>query len=177
MKILIIGVGHKLQTPKTGTDPCLVANRKDLLKRLVTTRVNERRIAFVGEEADFTDDVGTGSVETIAQQVAASQGGLSWKNIHISKTAENALGITEEQESRESKSLEMLDGVPVIKERHLPSDAIREEYMVWRATTEAREVNAANILILCGSIHAEEMAKRFLRDGHQVETDYLCQYS
>jgi hypothetical protein len=97
-------------------------------------------------------------------------------HIHISKVAENALGITEEQESRESKSQEMLDGVPTCKERHLPSDAIREEYMVWRTTTEARKVNAANILILCGSIHAEEMAKRFLRDGHQVETDYLCQY-
>jgi hypothetical protein len=177
MKILIIGVGHRVQEPKTGSDPCPVADRKDLLKRLVTKRVSEGRITFVGEETKFTDDAGTESIETIARQIAVSEGGLSWKNIHISKAAENALGISEEQESRGSISQEMHDGVVVYKERRLPSDAIREEYMVWRATTEAKKVNAANILILCGSIHAEEMAKRFLRDGHQVETDYLCQYA
>lgn len=177
MKILIIGVGHGFQQPKTGTDQCPVATRKDLLKRLIMKRVNERGIKFVGEEIGFTDEVGAESVETIAQQVAVSQAGVSWKNIHISKAAEKALGITEEQESRESKSLEMLDGVPAYKERRLPSDAIREEYMVWRATAGARKVDAENILILCGSLHAEEMAKRFRRDGHQVETDYLCQYT
>ena len=177
MKILIIGIGHGFEEPKTAADPYPVANGKNLLKRLVMTRLNERRIEFVGEEAGFTDDAGTKSVDTIARQIAVSQSGLSWKNIHITKVAENALGITKEQESRESRSLQILDGVPVIKECHLPSDAIREEYMVWRATTEARKVNAANILILCGSVHAEEMAKRFRRDGHQVETDYLCQYT
>jgi len=177
MKILIIGVGHGFQEPKTSSDLCPVAIRKDLLKRLVTERINERRIKFVGEETKFTDDVGTESVETIARQIAVSQGGLSWKNIHISKAAENALGITEEQDSRGRISQEMLDGVPAYKERRLPSDAVREEYMVWRATTEARKVDAENILILCGNLHAEEMAKRLRRDGHQVETDYLCQYA
>jgi hypothetical protein len=177
MKILIIGVGHRFQEPKMGSDPCLVANRKDLLKRLVTKRVSEGRIKFVGEETKFIDDAGTESIETIARQIVVSQGGLSWKNIHISKAAENALRITEEQASRESISQEMLDGVPAYKERRLPSDAIREEYMVWRATTEARKVNAENILILCGDLHTEEMAKRLRRDGHQVETDYLCQYT
>lgn len=85
MKILIIGVSHKFQKPKIGTDLGPVAIRKDLLKRLVTKRVDERRIKFVGEETRFTDDAGTESVETSARQIAVSQGGLSWKNIHISE--------------------------------------------------------------------------------------------
>jgi hypothetical protein len=53
-------------------------------------------------------------------------------------------------------------------------DYIREEYMLWRTLTTVNE--AASILVLCGSMHAENLGKLFQREEHEVTVDSLCNY-
>lgn len=56
----------------------------------------------------------------------------------------------------------------------VPSDDLREEYTTQRAFEGAG--NAESILLLCGSMHARELAKRFADAGNNVGVDFLHNY-
>jgi hypothetical protein len=172
MKVLIIGVGHKLQEAKGAKDSSLIRSWKDLFERLLKQRIDDADVAFIGEETRFIDDEGTDSIETTAKTIALDRG-LLWRNIDCTSSAKMALGIAKEQKAH--PSMEQLGVGFVFREKRVTSDAIREEYMVWRAQLDAANVDS--ILLICGNLHVEQLATRFRRDGLQVETDYFCNYA
>lgn len=173
MKIRIIGTAHKIQD--LAADDSLAA-RKKLLEKYVRHMIYDHtpKVEFIGEEARFTDDAGNHPCETIARKVAESEPGkVRWRNIDMPKAARDVLGITDEQKNRQRN--EMLDGELFFKETRVPSDAIREAFMVWRAIKEAGQVES--ILIICGNLHVAELAEILKAQGHEVATEYLHDYS
>jgi hypothetical protein len=69
------------------------------------------------------------------------------------------LGIENEQNNRPYEDAISDEGRVTRKYKRIPSDAIREDYMVRYAMTKAGE--AKSILILCGFNHGRELRDRF----------------
>jgi hypothetical protein len=93
----------------------------------------------------------------------------------MSVAARKELGIACEQISERFDPIFENNLVIGGKPKRVLSDYIREEYMAWRALTEAHD--SASILILCGLIHTENLSKAFQREGRQVTVDSLCNYA
>jgi hypothetical protein len=151
MRMLILGLDHAIQKiPGNFPNP-----RKDRYEGLVKQLVKNRTVEFIGEEA-------YPNWRTIAKRIAGSLNGVHWEAIEMSLEQRDALGITEDQNSRPSDNVRVL------------SDPIREAYMVWRAIMKAGAVQSS--MILCGRLHTEELGERFRKAGHDVRTDDLLKY-
>jgi hypothetical protein len=151
-------------------------------RTLLTELVKKHGVQFIGEEADP-------AVETVAAQLTASLTlPFPWKSIDMLEEARRAVGIYEEQMNRvevqmpgrvnthaaaDGFYLDLKNGSHRFAAR-VPSDAVREDYMVKRAIEYAGE--ARSIMVLCGNFHVEELAKRFNARGNEVETDAVCNY-
>jgi hypothetical protein len=160
--IYILGIDHEIQT----SDGKRTAEEKAEFEKLLRALVVEHHTEFIAEETYLDKD-------SIAKSVAKSLA-IPWEPIEMSLAAREALGITEEQ-LRERREVIMSGGMPIsIKHVRVPSDGIREEYMVWCALTKADE--AKNILVLCGFSHVDELRQRFEKAGHRITTDSLCRH-
>jgi hypothetical protein len=56
----------------------------------------------------------------------------------------------------------------------VPSDEVKQDYLFEQA--KERACNAVSILVLCGSLYVEELARRFKTHGDNSETDALYKY-
>lgn len=154
MKVRILAIGdHRIQViPSTFNDPQMGREQfRLLLQKLVT----DDRVDFIGEEIYRERS-------TFAEHVANSSG-ARWEPIEMSLKARDELGITEDQKNRP-------DGI----ETRVPSDGIREEFMVWKSLQKAGDVQ--NVLIICGRTHRDALARRFQEAGHEVEPDDVRNY-
>lgn len=150
--IYVLGIDHEIQTfcgKRTQEE-------KDKFKNLLEMLVREHSIQFVGEECN-PDKC------TIAKCLASSSN-IQWQPIEMSREAREALGIAEEQRNHR-QTFDDITCIPSPQKRVL-SDGIREEYMVWRTLTKAGDVQ--NILVLCGSLHAEELYNKFKKHSRNV---------
>lgn len=156
--IYILGLDHEIQTF------CSKRTQEDKFKNLLETLVRKHSIQFIGEEYPLDKC-------TIAKCLAKLLN-IPWEQIDMSEEMDEALGIAEEQKNR-PRRFDDIELVPYPEERVL-SDGIREEYMVWRTLTKAGDVQ--NILVLCGSLHAEELDNKFRKHDCNVMVDSLSKY-
>jgi len=161
MKVYILGIDHEIQV----ADGRRTQAEKGQFAKLLTEIFAQHRIEFIGEET-FSEKA----------SIARTFGGIAairWEPIEMSVDARKELGIADEQiYSRHEPQWEDNLIVASSGPKRVPSDYIREEYMVWRTLTKAE--GAASILILCGFMHAESLGKLFQREGHEVTVDTLC---
>lgn len=162
MKILIIGngVGHNVQLLRTQDDPLDEPKRKFeifLREQIAICGPN-----FIGEEALENE-------ETIAGKL-----GYPWANIDMPAAVRESAGIAEEQLHRprfpkflddEAKTQLTKDGYErdvgggwVDVEARVPSDTVREQYMVERIAQDG--ANATNVIVICGIAHSEVLREK-----------------
>lgn len=158
--IYILGLDHKIQV----FDGECTAEKKLEFGELLRRLMSERQFEFIGEES-FLEKC------TIARSVAGLLG-IRWELIEMSREARKALGIADEQ-YHQRQPFDDIQQKPS-EESRVPSDGIREEYMVWRTLQGA--ANAKNVLVLCGMLHVEELRRRFERAGSMVTVDSLRNY-
>ncbi|MGB7641880.1 MAG: hypothetical protein WBL82_11395, partial [Terriglobales bacterium] len=152
--------------------------RRKLLKAeykvLLSSRIAERKVDFIGEEAK----AGT---RTIAQLL-----GHRTENIDMPDAEREAQGIAEEQRNRpcvphyvgnDAKTELTAQGYQrnvgngwVQLEARIDSDKIREQYMFERVTQEIHD--AQSVIVICGIIHSVQLAAIFRRDSdNDVEVE------
>jgi hypothetical protein len=151
-------------------------------RNLLNQIIDQHQVRFICEEANPC-------LHYVGQEVSVSRGlPRDWKNIDMPEDVRKQFGIYEEQMNRAEeprlgkiKSYVGDDGYysDYKNDTHVfvprvPSDAIREEYMVERAIAEAGDANS--ILVLCGHLHAPEVANRFAQAGHTVSLEMLHNY-
>jgi hypothetical protein len=155
MEILILGLqDHRIQeAPRSFRDPLREQQRRQL-ELLLRRVVQSRKVDFIGEETYPARN-------TIAKQVAHCLG-FRWVAIEMSERARDELGIAEEQRTRPASP----------NESRVASDAIREEFMVWKTLKEA--VSAQSILVVCGLMHTHALAERFRKAGYEPDIQDLC---
>lgn len=170
MEIYILGIDHEIQTFDGRRSQEEKTAYAQLLKRLIP----ERGIKFVGEETKPSVVEETSPEKLPIAKAVAISFDIPWELIEMSKTARKELGIAEEQATMRNEPI--FEGGLVVGSKHVrvPSDGIREEYMVWRTLRKAEE--AQSILVLCGFLHADELCQRFEKQGCQVIVDSLCNY-
>jgi hypothetical protein len=156
VNIFILGIDHKV-TKEIGnfTQGAILRQRQEF-EKLLNRLVDKRKVEFIGEE-EYPER------PTIARRIAKSLTGVRCESIEMSKQERHARGIQEEQNNR-----------PRCPETRVPSDEIREKFMVQRTIALARD--AHSVLILCGRLHTESLANKFLKAGHHVETGDLGNY-
>jgi hypothetical protein len=178
MKVFVLGVDHELQRTDGLRSPAMKQQYRDLLNRII----DEHHVQFLCEEANPC-------LHYVGQEVSVSRGlPHEWKNIDMPQEVREQLGIHEEQSNRAPEPRlgkikshigddgyysDYKDDSHVFVPR-VPSDAVREQYMFERALEGAG--NANSILVLCGHLHAPEVAKRFTQAGHAVTLDMLHNY-
>jgi hypothetical protein len=163
MKVYILGIDHEIQLADGGRKE---TNRTEFIK-LLSEIFSQHHIGFIGEE--------TFPEKASIARVWGGLSGIRWQSIEMSMNARTELGIAVEQASgRYEPIFEENLVVGSTKPRRVLSDYIREEYMLWRTVNTVDE--AANILVLCGLMHAENLGKLFRREGHEVTVDSLCNY-
>jgi len=118
---------------------------------MLQTKVRERCIRFIGEEARHGE-------ETVAQKVCELDN-CHYANIDMTP-AERKHRIIPPGYADEGSNLSEAE----INRCHRE----REEYMCTTAVAEAG--GAENILIICGRVHADAMAARLGQLGHNVES-------
>jgi hypothetical protein len=162
VNIYILGIDHAIQNYD---DPRSDAAARTNLENLVREIIQQQDVRFVGEETlPFTN--------TVARCVACPMG-LRWEAIEMSIKARKELGIADEQTKQRTQVTVGETGVKAVNQR-VPSDEIREAYMVWRVVTAGRVFES--VLVLCGFSHAEPLRQRFATLGHQVTLDSLCSH-
>jgi len=172
--ILANRVGHEVQKLQCAEDDSVRRALKQQFEELLKRRIRERGVQFIGEETAY-------DIDTTAQEL-----GLSWANIDMPKAERKKRGIAEEQRRRnripsylgddattkltaEGYQRDVGDGWVELEPR-LPSDSIREDYMFDRVLGEAGY--AQSIVVICGILHSEELAKRFRRNSaNKVEVE------
>jgi hypothetical protein len=160
MNVYILGIEHEIQT----FDGRRTEKEKAEFEKLLRALVSEHHIEFIGDET-YPEK------KAIAKSVASSLD-ICWEPIEMSRKAREELGIAEEQATQRHEPIFRDNLVVGSKPVRVLSDAIREEYMIWRTITKATETQS--ILVLCGFAHVDELQQRFEKAGHQVTTDSLC---
>lgn len=156
MQILILSVSHQIQPSRIksmSTDGSVEAferSQKEAFGQMLRTKVRERWIRFIGEEARHGE-------ETAAQRVCELQD-CHYANIDMTPA---------EREHRNIPPGYADEGSNLSETEIIRCHREREEFMCAKALTEAGNVDS--ILIICGRFHAEEIAANFGRLGHNVE--------
>ena len=157
MHILLMSVNHQIQPSSIksmSTDGSVEAferGQKESFGQMLQTKVREHCIRFIGEEARHGE-------ETIAQKVCDLES-CHYANIDMTPVERELRNIPPGYADEGSNLSEA-----EINRCHRE----REEYMCTKAVAEAGDLDS--ILIICGRIHAEEIAAELGRLGHIVET-------
>lgn len=177
MHVVILGADHEVQHEEGWrTHRDMVGKYRDLLVSLV----KQHGVQFICEEA-------LPEWNTFGKRVAIELNLREWKSVDMPREERERVGIDTEQNSREAELregavathfgadgslyLDYRDGSKHEFIRRISSDAIKEEYFFKRAIKEATD--AQSILLVCGQLHFEEVAKKFRAAGHTVTTDAL----
>jgi hypothetical protein len=178
MNVLVLGVDHEIQR----VDAWRSAAMKAAYKALLTSKIQENGIQFDGEEAPPGG-------QTVAHSLTAELAlPRPWRNIDMPEQARKDACIYEAQMQRVPVHqpgavqthfdaagfyLDLKNGSHLFCPR-VPSDAVREDYMIARALEGAGE--ASRIMILCGNFHVKGLAERFGIHGDNVTTDAVYNY-
>jgi hypothetical protein len=162
MNVYILGIDHWIQH-RDG----LGANSHAEFEKLLREIIREYDITFIGDET-FPER------KAIAKEVA-NPPDIVWEPIEMPEAMRDELGIADQLKNRPFETAISDEGTVSRKHGRVPSDAIRENYMVNCAITKAGA--AKSILILCGFQHGPELQARFANLGHQVTLDSLCKRS
>jgi hypothetical protein len=178
MNIFVLGADHEIQR----VDAWRTDDMKREYRDLLTSVVGQHGVQFICEEANDM-------YQYVGQQITASRGlPREWKNIDMPQEVREQRGIAGEQNHRPVEPrLGIIqshvgdDGYYERREngegrfyQRVPSDAVREDYMVERAIEGAG--NANSILVVCGHMHAPALAHRFTQAGHTATVDMLHNY-
>jgi hypothetical protein len=156
VNILILGVNHQIQRPFGSSDPKAVAfvrQQKEQFVQLLRDEIRQRRIQFVGEEANHLE-------ESIAKAVCAEEGCV-YANIEMEPDERKSRGIP--RDYNESKTLPQAEKDRLNRER--------EDFM--RDSVHYGASGASTVLVICGHNHSESLANDFRSQGHAVEIDDL----
>jgi len=162
MNIYIVGIDHEIQL-RDGWSVNSHAEFEKLLREII----REHDITFIGDETFAQKNA-------IAKEVAKSLD-ILWEPIEMPVAMRAERGIAKEQKNRPFETVVSDEGVLTRRYKRVPSDSIREDYMVERAIAKAGA--AMSILILCGFNHAPDLHTRFAKLGHRVTLDSLCKRS
>ncbi|HLY59994.1 MAG TPA: hypothetical protein VKV95_04440 [Terriglobia bacterium] len=164
MNVLIISIDHQVQLVQGVLAPPALNERRDNLTALLTKEIEERNVAFIGEEAHSKL-----KRSTIAQQMAGTHNPpIPWQNIDMTEDERKSAEIYEALCNRPFHT-EKRGEVEVRIDHRVREDDIREEFMVSRAIEYAE--NAASILILCGDMHTRALKRKFEERGPSVDID------
>jgi hypothetical protein len=169
MNVYILALDHLTQNRDARER--VPASYHEKFEKLVRALIAERGITFIGDET-FQERF------PIAKEVADSLH-IDWERIEMTTKARKELDIEDEQLHERHQPMDMeswSSNAVFVPARRVPSDSIREEYMVWRAVKKAEEARAENLLILCGFQHADRLQVIFQRENHQVTMGSLCDY-
>ena len=185
MKAIIVGLNHNIQLAeiwKLGIDQGQIEeNQKKRFRQMLETIIKECEIQFIGEEMDvaavweaqkhFMENLAVAvrrppmqlpdRAETIACQVANTLE-CNYAEIDIQLAQRELRGIPRNYTDEES---------PYSEEQKRKWNEEREQYMVEHSFKNVGD--AQNVLILCGSNHAENLSELFRQAGHEVETRYV----
>jgi hypothetical protein len=159
MNVYILGIDHGIQHADR-----LSENSHAEFEKLLREIIREHDITFIGDET-FPER------RAIAKEVAKPLD-ILWEAIEMPETKRAELGIVDEQKDRPFETIISDEGVLTRRYKRVPSDAVREDYMVNCVITKAGA--AKSILVLCGFNHGPELSARFAKLGHQVTLDSLC---
>ena len=178
MNVLVFGIDHEIQM----VDAWRSAAMKAAYRALLTSKIQQNGIQFIGEEAP---PAGQTVAHSLTAELALPR---PWRNIDVPEQARRDAGIYDEQTERVSVRqpgivqthfapggfyLDLKNGSHEFCPR-VPSDDVKEGYMIARALEGAGE--AGNIMILCGNLHVEGLAERFGIHGDNVTTDAVYNY-
>jgi hypothetical protein len=169
------GSGHDTQGVQSADDAAADKALKAGFEALLSRRIAERDVQFIGEEAKF-------GVRTIAQSLGPRR-----ENIDMPMAEREARGIAEEQKCRacvpmylgedastgltEDGYQKEVGGGWVLITHRVPSDEIREQYMFDKVMQEAD--GAESVLVICGISHSRQLAERFRQNASNVvEIEY-----
>lgn len=181
MRMIIVGLNHNIQLAeiwKLGIDQGQIEeDQKKRFRQMLEAIVKEREIQFIGEEMDVAafwethkrvmGNLGLPTMQlpaqaqTIACQVANLLG-CHYAEIDMTLEERNARNIPRDYTDDDS---------PYPAEQKRKWNEEREQYMVEQAFKNVDD--AQNVLILCGSNHAENLSELFRQAGHEVETRYV----
>jgi len=162
MKVYILGIDHWIQH-RDG----LAANSHAEFEKLLREIIREQDITFIGDET-YPER------KAIAKEIA-NPPDVVWEAIEMPEAMRGKLGLADELRNRPFETAISDEGVVSRKYKRVPSDAIRENYMVTQTISKAGA--AKSILILCGFQHGPELFARFSELGHHVTLDSLCKRS
>lgn len=162
MNSYILGIDHGIQL-RGG----LSENSHDEFEKLLREIIRERAVTFIGDETFAKSNA-------VAKAVAMSLD-ILWEPIEMPVAMRAKRGIADEQKKRPFDDVISDVGVVTRRYRRVPSDSVREDFMVERAIAKAG--TTTSILILCGFNHAPQLQARFAKLGHQVTLDSLCKRS
>jgi hypothetical protein len=178
MNVLVVGIDHEIQM----MDAWRPAAMRAAYRELLTVKIQQNGIQFIGEEAPPGG-------QTVGEHLTVELGLLRpWRNIDMPEQTRRDAGIHEEQMNRvpvqqvgQVKTHHELGGFYLDLKNgshrffpRVPSDAVREAYMFNRALEGKGEANS--IMVLCGNLHAEEVARRFRENQDHVTTDAVYNY-
>jgi hypothetical protein len=178
MNVLVLGVDHEIQR----VDAWRSAVMKAAYRALLTSKIQENGIQFIGEEAPPAG-------QTVGQRLTVELAlPFPWRNIDMPKQARRDAGIYDEQRERVPVRqlgivqthfapggfyLDLKNGSHEFCPR-VPSDAVREDFMFARTLEGAADVG--NIMVLCGNFHIEALAERFRAHKDSVTMDAVYNY-
>jgi hypothetical protein len=178
MNVLVLGIDHEIQRVDAWRPDAM----KAAYRALLISKIEQRGIQFIGEESHADH-------ETVGQRLTVELAlPFPWRNIDMPEQARRDAGIYEAQMERvpvrqagtvQTHSdlggfyLDLKNGSHLFCPR-IPSDAVREDYMLDRALEGTG--NATSIMVLCGSHHIEALAERFRGHQDNVTTDAVYNY-
>jgi hypothetical protein len=151
---LVVGLNHQFQTRDvlSGGDDIerLEREQKGNFAQYVARMIDERRVGFIGEEAQH-------GVPLIAEKVASDLD-IHHANIEMPRTERASRRIPEDYTRRDR---------PYTDEQRANWHREREQYMFDQVVQKAA---CDSVLVLCGREHTEALADRFRQSGHKIET-------
>jgi pheromone shutdown protein TraB len=163
VNILIVSIDHRFQLVR-GALAMPLDGLRDRLEALLQKKIEERNVAFIGEEAAPCPNR-----PTIAQKLAGTHDPpIPWQNIDMTEAERKSAGIHDALNNRRF-DLEWRgpEAVPIL--HRIPEDDIREEFMASKAIECAGR--AESIVVLCGDMHTRALKQKFERRGHSADID------
>lgn len=158
-----------MQEAQAADDDAIPRALKTEFESLLTFRIAERRVQFIGEEAIWGLNSCSGARTSSREYRHAygrkggeghrgEQKNRDWEPTYLGEDAKTEL--TEQFYQEQDR-----DGW-LVRTYRLPSDEAREEYMVERVMQEVK--GADSIIVVCGILHREQLAERLRRDPSNV---------
>ena len=156
MRVLIVSVNHQIQPERVkgmssdGSVEAFERGQKESFAQMLQKEIHERGIRFLGEEACHGE-------ATIAQKICGLEN-CRYSNIDMTPQERECRNIPRNYTDARSNLSEA---------ERTRCNREREEFMCTKALGEAGD--ADSILIICGRVHAEEIAAELQQLDHDVE--------